>query len=215
MTLKLDKNKINIFDDKRVIVFDLGGVIFKFDHMLPCKRLSKISGIPAQNIYENIFENEIGNLYDEGKITSDEFYLAVNNLLKINLPINEFNNIWSDIFKENLGVSRLIEGLKNKNYKLYLLSNTNEMHFNFIKNKFEIINIFDDFILSYKVGYKKPNIEIFNILLKKTGFEASQHIYIDDLENFINIARSIGMTGIVFTSSLKLKQELRSNGIFL
>lgn len=211
----MNKNKINFFNDKRVIVFDLGGVIFKFDHMLSCKRLSKISGIPVQNIYENIFKSEIGNHYDEGKITSNEFYIAVNNFLKTNLSINEFNNIWSDIFKENLGVSILIRELKNKNYKLYLLSNTNEMHFNFIKNKFEIINIFDDYILSYKIGYRKPNIKIFNILLEKTGFEASQHIYIDDLENFVNIARSIGMIGIVFTSSVKLKQELRNNNIFL
>lgn len=211
----MDANNINFSDDNKVIVFDLGGVIFKFDHMISCKKLSKISGISAQNIYENIFKSAIGNNYDEGKITSNEFYIAVSNFLNINLSINEFNNIWSDIFKENLAVSALIRRLKGKRYKLYLLSNTNEMHFNFLKNKFEILNVFNDYILSYKVGYRKPDMRIFNALIKKTGLEASKHIYIDDLENFVNAARSIGMTGIVFVSSVKLRQELLKNNVIL
>ncbi len=211
----MHKNKINKLNNKKVLIFDMGGVILKFNHMIICKRLSKVSGISPKDIYEIIFNSGVEKNYDEGKITSKIFYKTINNILKTNLSFAKFNNIWSDIFKENIKVSNLIRKLKDNNYKLYLLSNTNEMHFNFVKNKFEIINSFDDYILSYKIGYRKPSIEIYNAALRKTGLAACKHIYIDDLENFVKIAKSLGMIGIVFKSLIELKRELFNNSIFL
>ena len=205
----------NLANNKKVIIFDLGGVIFKFNHMIICKRLSKASGISPKDVYKIIFNNGVEKDYDEGKITSKNFYKTINNILKTNLSFAKFNNIWSDIFKENIKVSNLIRKLKDTNYKLYLLSNTNEMHFNFLKNNFEIINSFDGYILSYKIGYRKPSIEIYNAVLRKTGLAACNHIYIDDLENFVNIAKSLGMIGIVFKSFIELKRELFNNNILV
>ena len=51
--------------------------------------------------------------------------------------------------------------LKNNSYKLYILSNTNALHFKYLKNKFKILSEFDDYILSYRSGHRKPNPIIF------------------------------------------------------
>ena len=82
------------------------------------------------------------------------------------------------------------------------------MHFNFVKSKFDILNIFDDCILSYKSGCKKPEISIFKEVLKKTGVDPSGHIYIDDIKENVIAARLIGMVGIDFKSAGKLRNDL-------
>jgi glucose-1-phosphatase len=194
--------------NKKIIVFDLGGVIIKFSHLLICERLSDISHLPANETYRLIFNNGLESKYDTGEITSDDFYKRIIKLLKINISFKSFYNIWSDIFEENFETSKIIAELKDRHYKLILLSNTNEMHFNFVKKKFGIVNIFDDYILSYKVGCKKPDINIFKEVFSKTGAAPVDHIYIDDTKENVIAARSTGMAGIDFQNANKLKEDL-------
>ncbi len=144
--------------------------------MKVCERLSRISSFSDKNIYNSIFSNGLEDDYNKGKLTSKIFYETIKHLLNINISFDDFYILWSDTFQENLEVSKLIKKLKLENYKLFLLSNTNEMHFNFVKNNFKIVNIFDDYILSFKVGYIKPNINIFRSALSKTNIDASNHI---------------------------------------
>jgi glucose-1-phosphatase len=196
--------------NKKIIVFDLGGVIIKFSHLLICERLSDISHLPANETYGLIFNNGLESKYDTGEITSDDFYKRIIKLLKIDISFKSFYSIWTDIFEENFETSKIIAELKDRHYKLILLSNTNEMHFNFVKRKFGIINIFDDYILSYKVGCKKPDINIFKEVFIKTGAAPVDHIYIDDTKENVTAARSIGMAGIDFQNANKLKEDLAS-----
>jgi FMN phosphatase YigB (HAD superfamily) len=194
--------------NKTVIVFDLGGVILKFSHLSICERLSDISHTPVNEIYGFIFNNSLESRYDTGEITSNDFYMEIKNYLKIDLSFNGFYDIWTNIFEENVEISKIIAGLKEQNHRLFLLSNTNEMHFNFVKSKFAIVNIFDGSILSYEAGRKKPDINIFKEVLRKTGAAANDHVYIDDIKENVIAAQSIGMFGIYFKNADKLKKDL-------
>ena len=202
--MKINEHSSN----KKVFVFDLGGVILKFSHQPICEKMSNISGTPVDEIYEFIFKGSLERSYDTGQITSNDFYKRIIKYLKIDLPFDSFCNIWTDIFEENFEVSKILSELKEQKYKLFLLSNTNEIHFNFVKSKFDILNVFDDYILSYKAGCKKPDISIFKEVLKKTAIDPSGHIYIDDINENVIAARSIGMIGIDFKNAGKLTNDL-------
>ena len=206
--------KENIQSKKdKILIFDIGGVVLFFDHMLICERLSRLSGYSTSEIYKLIFIGGLEKLYDEGKISSKEFYKRIIRALKVNIPLYEFYEIWSDIFEENTEVSQLISWLKKKKYKIYLLSNTNELHYRYVKNKFSIIKEFDEYFLSYNIGYRKPDLKIFQKVLEKSKLPVNNYIYINDKEEYVSVAKSIGMIGIIFKSSNQLKKELSENGI--
>ena len=90
-----------------------------------------------------------------------------------------FKKEWCNIFALNKNVEKLIINLK-RNFKLILLSNTDKLHFKYLKNKYKIINAFDAYVLSYEVGYRKPNLLIFSDALKKAKTLPFNCIYIDD-----------------------------------
>lgn len=197
----------------KILVFDMGNVVLFFDHMLICERLSQISDFSTSKIYKLIFMDGLEELFDEGKISSKEFYEKIVGALKINITFYKFYKIWSDIFKENVKISQLIRWLKMKKYKVYLLSNTNKLHFHYVKHKFSIIHEFDGYFLSYCIGCRKPDSGIFQAVLEKSQLSADNHIYIDDKEEYVNVAKSLGIRGIIFKSSNQLRKELSEKGI--
>jgi putative hydrolase of the HAD superfamily len=191
----------------KLIIFDLGNVILNFDHMIICRKLSKISKYSASKICEIMFSSDLQRLYDQGKIESYDFFKKVSDKLNIKISFNDFKLIWEDIFSLNQGMSELLLSLKRR-YKIFLLSNTNEMHFEYIKNKFKVIEIIDEYILSYKLGITKPDKRIYYEALKKANLSSYESIYIDDIKEYVITANKIGMIGIHFKSIKKLKKEL-------
>ncbi len=115
--------------------------------------------------------------------------------------------IWNDIFVEDQEVSQIILSLKER-WRLGLLSNTDPLHFNYILSKFPIIKMFDQWILSYEVGFKKPAIEIFQKAIEWASVEPKKILFIDDIKKYVEVAISLGMHGIHFISSDQLKEEL-------
>jgi HAD superfamily hydrolase (TIGR01509 family) len=173
-----------------VIIFDLGKVILDFDHRTITKRLSVRSGIPEERIYEVIFGGSRESLYDRGEVTSRDFYVDVVGSLGMVISFQEFRDIWTRIFTANGGVCALIRRLK-KRHKLILLSNTNEMHFDYVLNRFEILKAFDHYVVSHQVGERKPHSKIYMVALEMAGCPAEACLYIDDVEPFVIAARRL------------------------
>jgi putative hydrolase of the HAD superfamily len=192
-----------------VIIFDLGKVILDFDHRTITKRLSVRSGIPEGRIHEVIFGGNLESLYDRGELTSGDFYGDVVGSLGVDISFEEFRDVWTRIFTPNEDVCELIRRLK-KRHKLILLSNTNEMHFDYALDRFEILKAFDHYIVSYQVGERKPHSKIYMVALERARCPAEACLYIDDVEPFVTAARRLGMGGVVFRGVKGLEKELIS-----
>lgn len=190
-----------------VIIFDLGKVILDFDHRNITRRLAERSRISEERVHDVIFGGDRERSYDRGKISSRDFYRDVVESLGIDVPFQEFKDIWTRIFTSNDDVCNVIRMLK-KRYKLLLLSNTNEMHFDYVSGIFEILRTFDDYVLSYRVGERKPHPKIYLTALQKAGCPVGACIYIDDMEPYVVAARQLGMQAIVFRDAQQLQREL-------
>jgi putative hydrolase of the HAD superfamily len=70
------------------------------------------------------------------------------------------------------------------------------------------MRIFDKWILSYEVGFKKPAIEIYQKAMEWASVETQKILFIDDMKKYVEVAISLGMQGIHFISAQQLKEEL-------
>jgi len=197
-----------------VIFFDLGNVILPFTHYQIAEKLSRLAQRKEfqdpQKIFSYLFDFQEGiiNDFDVGKITPPNFFQSIKRQLDLSISFEEFIPIWNDIFAEDRKVSRIILSLKGR-WRLGLLSNTDPLHFNYILSKFPVMRVFDKWILSYEVGFKKPAIEIFQKAIVWASVNPPKILFIDDMKTHVDVAISLGMQGIHFISADQLKDGLQ------
>lgn len=203
-------------DNFKAILFDLGNVVVNFDHWIAVKRISEFSKNNAlKEIYPLFFDSNLTSLYEEGKISSVDFFLRIKALLGLNIDYESFVPIWNQIFfltPDNLQVYKLVLELTNR-YKVLLISNINELHFNYIKKKFKVLDGFQKFILSYQVRARKPDPKIYRTAIEHTCAKAEQVVYIDDREDLVEAGRKMGLKSFPFKGVQGLKEELHRLGL--
>lgn len=196
-----------------VILYDLGNVILPCNHYQIAEKLSRFSQKKElrdpQEIFSYLFDLQEGiiNRFDVGKLSPREFFQTIKENLGLFISFDEFIPIWTDIFSENVEVSRIVLSQKGR-WRLGLLSNTDALHFTYILSKFPIMRAFDKWILSYEVGFKKPAIEIFQTAIEWASVEPRKILFIDDMKKHVEVAISLGMQGIHFISAEQLRKEL-------
>lgn len=92
-------------------------------------------------------------------------------------------------------------------YKIGIISNAAADWVSEILSK-EDIKLFDDIVLSHKVGFAKPEAAIYEIALKNLDVRADESVFIDDIEPFCVAARSLGMKAIWYWDFEQMKKEL-------
>ncbi|MFW6123652.1 MAG: HAD family hydrolase [Acidobacteriota bacterium] len=197
----------------KAVISDMGNVILPFDVSLFLKKMAQYSFMKEREVMElPVLHDGLIKSFSKGEISSKKYYKSMKEVFKANIRFKKFRNIYCDIFSLNAEVLETLTKLKGKN-KLFLLSNTDALHFNFIRKKFPDIFIFDDYILSYEAGWIKPEEEIFKLALKKSEEEPENTVFIDDMEENIKAAEALGMKTIHFDSETDLKVELDKLGI--
>ena len=198
-----------------VILYDLGNVILPFNHFQIAEKLSRFSqrkefqDPPKMFSYLFDFDKGAVNGYEVGKVSSLEFFQSLRGFLQLSLSFEDFIPIWNEIFIEDQEVSQIILSQKGR-WRLGLLSNTNPLHFDYALAKFSIIRVFDRWILSHEVGFKKPAVEIFQKAAQWASVEPRKILFIDDMKKHVEVAASLGIQGIHFISAEQLKEELSS-----
>jgi putative hydrolase of the HAD superfamily len=198
-----------------VILYDLGNVILPFNHFQIAEKLSRFSQRrefqDPSKMFSYLFDFEKGavNGYEVGKVSSLEFFQSLRGFLQLSLSFEDFIPIWNEIFIEDQEVSQIILSQKGR-WRLGLLSNTNPLHFDYALAKFSIIRVFDRWILSHEVGFKKPAVEIFQKAIQWASVEPRKILFIDDMKKHVEVAASLGIQGIHFVSAVQLREELSS-----
>ena len=180
------------------IVFDIGNVIlnFKLSEVLPYFAKDEKE---EEFIIKNIIESPewLGNaLIDTGYISKENAISIVEdrtNHINDEL-IEKFWNNFNKYSKINEEVVKLIKKLKNSGYKIYLLSNINEHTYDSIKEN-ELFNIIDGYIFSYIEHKVKPYKSIYLSLLDKYKLIPSECLFIDDKEENVKTANTLGILG--------------------
>ncbi len=181
------------------IVFDIGNVLADFSWEKSCRKLfadediyKRICDVTVRNKKKWV-EFDIGNLTYEEVIKSfvddepeleEEIKLAVKTIFENIIPY-DYSEGW-------------VTGLKERGYKVYLLSNYGEKPAEMTFANFPFIDKVDGEIISYTVKLAKPDPKIYMALCDKYKLKPEECVFIDDMEENIEAAKACGFHGIVF-----------------
>ena len=173
-------------------------------------KISNCANIPYK-VVESAFPQNAHDAYERGKMTDYDWYMSCKTALPKNNSLSEdqFWESWSLLLGDETDVVDILIKLK-KNYKIWLLSNTNPMHIkNEIESKYVFQKLVDGGIYSYDVGYRKPEKEIYHIACDSAEVNPENSIFIDDLEENIIGANKVGIKGIRYKNTIELLKELK------
>ena len=196
----------------RAILLDLGKVLVHFDFQLGYRALEGCCPYSAAEIRRRLGATGLVPQLEAGLIEPRDFVGRISEALGLGLSYEEFCGIWSCIFRHTLVPEAMLEGLAAR-YRLVLLSNTNAIHFESVLRNYPLLRHFHSLVLSYEVKAMKPQPEIYRAAIEKAGCRAEECFYTDDIAEYVEAARRLGIDAVQFESSEQLEHELAARGI--
>ena len=193
------------------VIFDLGGVLVSVDFMRACTRLEAAGGAPAANIHETIVKGADKLAFDTGRLSPRQFAARICAAVGVRLPYAEFAEIWCDIFAEQREVTSLLDRIASE-ADLVLLSNTDPLHLDYVRSRYNFLPKFGRMLLSYEIGHAKPARQIFERALALTP-PGARMIYFDDVAEYVSAARACGLQAEQFVDAAKLRRDLGEFGV--
>ena len=195
------------------VIFDFGRVISDFDIGKFITRAARSSALSEEEIRGTMARSmAVADRYETGLMSSREFYTEISGIASLRMTEPEFIAAYTDIFTPKPATLELVRRLKGR-YRLGLLSNTNEWHFEFGIKPVGIFPLFEAVTLSYEVRAMKPDPRIYADMLAKLALPAAACVYIDDIAEFVEAGRSIGLNAIRYTTHGQLIADLASAGV--
>jgi putative hydrolase of the HAD superfamily len=171
------------------IIFDIGNVLLRFDFNLAVMKLTAHCTPAGEKILDLI--DPIKHAYEAGRMARADFQAEVRAILTYTGTDEHFISAWEDIFTENNLMVELVRRLHGR-LPLYLLSNTSDIHREFIFRRYPIFQQFTDGVYSYEARVSKPDPEIYRIAQRQFGADPARTLFIDDLAANIEAARQQG-----------------------
>ena len=197
----------------KALLFDLGNVIIGLDFDRAYRALAGMTRYRADELPEIISRANLAGPYERGELSNDEFHRQFCAALDLDLAYEPFEGLWGDMFvTEPFLQKHFFEGLARR-YRLILLSNTNDIHYRFIREQYPMLGLFDDFVLSYEIGVMKPDPGIYEEAIRRAGAPAGECFFVDDKQINVDAARRAGIDAECFESRDELERQLRDRGI--
>jgi HAD superfamily hydrolase (TIGR01509 family) len=177
------------------IIFDLGGVLLNID---PGKTIEAFGKLGMEQLVGDkglSYDHEIFYQMEQGQITSEEFRNGVRKLISLEVTNDQIDSAWTAMLLDFPAIRiELVRNL-NKEYKIYLFSNTNAIHVkkyhdDFRKmHGFEASSLFEIDFYSNEIGFRKPSPESFQEIIRLSGINPEESLFIDD--SLLNVEAAI------------------------
>ncbi len=191
------------------VFIDLGGVLFSLDYQRVWDRLCTRSGKPASEVRKALYAEDIFFPFESGAIGAATYYSEVTDRLSCMISYEEFQDIWNSLLIKDEHMFEIASAIKSQ-ADILVLSNTNEVNAEYMKQ--DIKDLTDTMVYSFQAGYLKPDARIFEYALQVAGVLPNRVLFIDDTEENIAAAESLGICSHLFTNEKELQALLVSLG---
>jgi putative hydrolase of the HAD superfamily len=194
----------------KLILFDLGRVIFDYSWDNTASYWSEITGKPYEEIKSKFtFDDDIWHRFERGEEQPEAMRHFVNTQLKTDLTREQFENGCNAIYMQTReGIGELLSELK-KDYKLAALSNTNAIHTPVWKRIYaDVLCHFGKMFLSQEIGSRKPEPGIYQYVIDHYQIEPGEILFLDDIPINVDGARNAGMQAIRVISFDQMKADI-------
>jgi glucose-1-phosphatase len=204
------------------VIFDIGRVIVRLDMeraFEPIAAGMQGAGAPSgkclssEDIWALIRADECWDKWQEGRISPSDWHRRLMDILKLSLTLEEFRDAWNRVLNPQPILSDELFAQLGARCRLALLSNTDPIHVECLERSFTFGRYFPTRIYSCGVGASKPSPAIYQAALDSLGVPAREALYIDDIQEFVDAARRLGLDSIRFEDPALLAAELRRRGL--
>jgi putative hydrolase of the HAD superfamily len=197
----------------RTLLIDLGNVLLYFSHERMCAQIAQACQAPLADLQQILFSGQLQRRFERGEISEEGFRQVLETKLGRPLDPEALRRAGSDIFSLNDPMVPLLDLWKRDGYRLVLLSNTCVTHYEWVLEHFDLLNRFDNCVLSYRVGAVKPERAIFQAALEAIECPPEECFYTDDIEEYVVRGRSFGLRAEVFRDVPTLTDQLEKLGV--
>lgn len=197
----------------KTVIFDLGRVIVPFDFQRGYTRLEPLCGLKTGEIRAKIGASGLVPRYESGEIESEAFVAELSECIGLKAGFSEFCDIWMSIFLPETLISEEMLAEIRTGHRLVLLSNTNRIHFEGIRANYPLLRQFHQFVLSYEAGAMKPSPIIYRKAIEAAQCEASECFFTDDIPEYVEGAKQMGIDAVQFQSAAQIREELCRRGV--
>lgn len=192
------------------IYFDLGRVLVDFDLDRMVAQMAQVAGVESTAMHSALFETGLELDYEVGRVTTDEFFAKISDLLGRSLEREELELACNDMFTVMPQTQKTVTWLRESGYRLGILSNTCDCHWEFCRRKFSWIDeLFEVHITSHQVGVMKPDHAIYRAAAEKAECQPEQIVFIDDMLENVEGARRFGFDAIQYTTGQEVDAALQ------
>ena len=182
------------------IIFDMGGVLYNIDYNLTADAFKELGFTNFEAMYSQFTADEVFEKLETGQISPNEFYAIIQQKSDVEISAAQIKNAWNAMLLgfRATAINHLIE-IKDS-YRIFLLSNTNAIHLEKVYEDYDTLgqaieydDLFEKAWYSHKIGFRKPNEDIYEFILKEAGLNAEETLFIDDSFNNIETAKALGI----------------------
>ncbi len=185
------------------IILDFGGVIIDVDYHRAAESFRKLGASGFENLYSKKEQAVFFDDFEKGRITDEQFRDEIRKYLPEGITDEQIDEAWNSMV-DSIPQARMdfIHELKRK-YHLFLLSNTNSIHARDftvkLNNQFGagcLETIFEKIYLSFQIGMRKPDAEIFNKVMSENKLSYAETVFIDDSIQHVEGASRAGLNAL-------------------
>ncbi len=176
--------------NRPALLCDIGNVLVSFDFTVAAQRCAEFCPHPPGALLSRL--DGIKEPYERGELSDADFIHLASRALEFKGSPESLVKIWCDIFEENRAMKSTLTQFAASSDRLFLLSNTNGLHKDYLFDQFPIFQLFKSGIYSYSAKCAKPDRQIFEMAIQHCDLEPEQTLYVDDLEANLVTARAMG-----------------------
>ena len=190
------------------IIFDLGGVIINLSEERTLHGFANLSGWTPEDLRDQILNGDLYKKLEKGMISPPDFRDGVRNLLKVDAPDESIDEAMNAMLLD-IPVARidLLRSLSHR-FRLFLLSNTNEIHFRAFNQIMKetageksIDMLFEKAYYSHLVHMRKPDREIYELVVSENRINPTETIFLDDNEVNLSGAAPLGIQTVLVSNA--------------
>lgn len=200
----------------RLIIFDLGNVIFEVNNQNVFQHWAKVTSLPEEFFTDHRVPDMIFHQFERGELTPEEFHRVLITSKEVDLSFEDFSEGWNAIYGEVYPeVQDALQKLSDKVF-LVALTNTNELHCDVWMHKYaDTLKYFNRLFISSQLGFRKPEDRAFKYVLEKCKVKPQETLFFDDRIENITKASQLGMHAVQVSRPSDITSELQQRGLII
>ena len=197
----------------QAVIWDYGGVLVQMVDEAPRRALARRLKIDLKTLYRLVFDSDSARRGAQGEIAIEQHWQAIGRVLKVGPA--ELPQVIEDFWAADGLDEALLDYIRSlrPGYRQAVLSNAWSDLRLLLRERWQILDVFDEVIVSAEVGMLKPDPRIYGLALARLGLQPSEVVFLDDRPENVNGALSAGMHAIQYQNLAQARQALLQLGV--